>query len=72
MYIFTFYGISATYLMQFPFTFKNTSAQFGYRDETNFFRARISILENGKKLQINNQSVNMASNTALTAIEEVS
>lgn len=57
--------------MQFPLTYRNNSVQFGYKDETNFFRARISILENGKKLQINNQSVNMAQNTALTAIEEV-
>lgn len=71
LYIFTFYGLSSSYLMQFPFTYKGGSFQVAYYDGTNYFRMRLDITSEGKKVTVNSASINNASNTALIAIEKV-
>ena len=71
LYIFTFYGLSSTYLMQFPFTFVSTSFQIAYYDGSSYFRYRLDIYTDGTALVINNNSTNTASNNALIKIEKV-
>ena len=71
LYIFTFYGLSSTYLIQFPFTYKGVNFQVAYYDGTDYFRMRLDITSNASKVTVNENSINNASNTALIAIEKV-
>lgn len=71
LYIFTFYGLSSTYLVQVPFTYKSGNFQYAYYDGTNYFRMRLDITSGGAKITVNSASVNNAANTALISIEKV-
>lgn len=71
LYIFTFYGLSSNYLLQAPFVYKSNYFQTAYYDGTNYFRMRLNITNNGTRIQVDSQSINNASNTALIAIDEI-
>lgn len=64
-------GISASYLIQHIFTYRNNTFEVSYADDVKTMRMRFDILENGKKIRVNNDSINNAENTALIAIEKV-
>ncbi len=71
LYIFTFLGNSSTYLMEFPMTYRDNYFQCAYYDGTTVVRWRLVISNNGTRITVNNNSLNMSSNTALTRIAKV-
>lgn len=71
IYIFTVFGNSDSYLMEFPMTYRNPYFQYSYYDGTTAVRWRFGISNNGTRITINNNSLNMGSNTALTRIAKV-
>jgi hypothetical protein len=69
-YVFTFYGLSSSYLEQVPFTFVNTNFQKTFYDGSAFARMRLDISSGGTVITVNAASVNTTS-CALIRIEKL-
>lgn len=71
MYVMEFAGLSSTYYVYFTFVYDKNYIQYSYSDGTDKFRYRFDILENGKTLNINQDSINNNTNTKLVKIFEI-
>lgn len=76
IYIFTMIGLSGTYLMEFPCTYRGDSFQCAYYDGTNYCRWRINFSDKDQynrptKFYLDSSSTNMAANTAIIRVAKV-